>query len=394
VNSAGTVFVGDIGNDVIRQITSAGVVTSPYGRLVTTSYADGLGANALFNGPIGLCFDSSDNLYVTDSQNPPTLTSTDTGNNLIRKITPQGVVSTLAGAVGITGSTNGTGPAAEFYNPQAVILDSMGTVYIADTFNQTVRAGVTTLPIVSISATQPNAAVYGPVAGQFTVTRTGSTFPTLTVGTSIGGTAISGTDYTAIPTTLTIAPGSSSAAIAVNPLQDNSAVGNPTVQLTLNNSATYTLGSPSSATVTITEPTSYQTWKLNAFGSNAYVATIGGDTADPNHNGVPNLLEYAFGTNPLATTGANPSPQLSIAQDSTGGQYLAITYTQVGDPNFTYTPQVTSDLTQKTDQWHSGASYTTVVSQSGSGTTQITVRDNTPLSSVSKRYLRLQVNGH
>jgi hypothetical protein len=147
--------------------------------------------------------------------------------------------------------------------------------------------------------------------------------------------------------------------------------------------------------VTIVEPTPYQQWKLNEFGSNAYVSSIGGDTADPNHNGVPNLLEYAFNSNPLQA-GTNPGPTLSTVSDSQGNQYIAITYTQLtGNSGLTYTVQVTSDLTQVTDIWHSGSTYTTVVSQAANGDTeQVTVRDNTPVSSATARFIRLQVSGN
>ncbi|HEY0257745.1 MAG TPA: hypothetical protein VGC39_09910, partial [Candidatus Methylacidiphilales bacterium] len=76
-----------------------------------------------------------------------------------------------------------------------------------------------------------------------------------------------------------------------------------------------------------------------------------------------------------------------------GKSYLALTYTQLNtDPQLTYTVQVTSDLTQQTDQWHSGVPYTTVVSQQVNGnTTQVTVRDNTPISGASKRFIRVNV---
>ena len=392
VDSQGNVYVADINNDVIRKITSTGAVSTPYGKLETAGRTDGVGNNALFNSPIGLAFDGSNNLYVTDSQTPPTLTSTSSGNNLLRRITPAGVVSTIAGQVGITGSGNGLGSSAQFYSLQAVAINpTSGTIYLADTFNQTLRAGVVA-PIVSVAATQANASVYGPTAGQFTVTRTGSTAASLAVAYSVSGTAISGTDYTALAGTLNIPIGASSATITVNPIFNSQASVNRSLQLTLNSSANYLVGNPSAAIVTITEPTPYQAWKLSEFGSNAYVSNIGGDLADPDHDGVPNILEYAFNSNPLQS-GPDPLPQVSIVQDSSAKSYLAITYTQLNnDPNLTYTVQVTSDLTQQSDQWHSGVQYTTVVSQQINGnTTQVTVRDNTAMTQASKRFIRVNV---
>src|ERR1019366_3155551 len=57
----------------------------------------------------------------------------------IRAVTPSGVVSTLAGLAGTNGSTDGTGGAARFYQPQGVAVDGTGTLYVADTGNQTIR---------------------------------------------------------------------------------------------------------------------------------------------------------------------------------------------------------------------------------------------------------------
>jgi hypothetical protein len=224
------------------------------------------------------------------------------------------------------------------------------------------------------------------------VSRTGSTSASLTVNYTVGGTAVSGTDYTALPGTVTIPAGSSSATIAVNPLYNSAATINRTVTLTLADSANYTVANLGAETVTITEPTPYEAWKLATFGANAYNTDIGGDLADPNNNGVPNLLEYAFNSNPLQT-GTEPLPQISVVQDSSGNNYLAITYTQLNtDPNLVYTVQVTSDLTQQTDQWHSGPTYTTVVSQIANGnTSQVTVRDNIPFTSQNMRFIRVEV---
>lgn len=140
VDTTGNVYVADLGNDVVREITPAKVVSTPYGEEGTAGRIDGIGNQARFNSPVGLALDGSNNLYVTDSQVPPTVGSTISGNNLLRRITPAGVVSTIAGQAGVTGTNDGTGMAAQFYSLQAVAVDSnSGAVYLADTFNQTVR---------------------------------------------------------------------------------------------------------------------------------------------------------------------------------------------------------------------------------------------------------------
>jgi len=127
VDSAGNVYVADQANNTIRRITPAGVVTTIAGAAGVIGSADGSASAARFNAPAGLAIDSAGNLYVAD-----------TYNETIRKITSAGVVTTLAGAPGIAGSTDGTGGAARFYLPYALTVTGT-TLYVADTFNSTIR---------------------------------------------------------------------------------------------------------------------------------------------------------------------------------------------------------------------------------------------------------------
>ena len=135
VDSSGAVYVADSSNNRIRKISPAGVVTTLAGSGVA-GYADGTGAAAQFSYPEGVAVDSSGAVYVADS-----------GNNRIRKISPAGVVTTLAGS-GVTGYADGTGAAAQFSNPDAVAVDSSGAVYVAEYYNNRIRkispAGVVT----------------------------------------------------------------------------------------------------------------------------------------------------------------------------------------------------------------------------------------------------------
>ena len=128
VDSAGNVYVGDTGNETIRKITPGGVVTTLAGLAGSYGSADGTGSGARFSDPRGVALDSAGNVYVADFF-----------NHTIRKVTPGGVVTTLAGLAGSHGSDDGTGSAARFYHPWGVAVDSAGNVYVAEYMNHTIR---------------------------------------------------------------------------------------------------------------------------------------------------------------------------------------------------------------------------------------------------------------
>ena len=128
IDRAGNVYVADSSNHTIRKITPAGMVSTFAGKPGTKGSDDGVGAAARFSYPYGVATDSVGNVYVTDLE-----------NSTLRKITPAGIVSTLAGTAGAKDSDDGVGAAARFYYPRGVATDSMGNVYVGDTGNSTVR---------------------------------------------------------------------------------------------------------------------------------------------------------------------------------------------------------------------------------------------------------------
>ncbi len=125
IDRAGNIYVADKNNNCIRKITRHGSVTTFAGG--TSGYADGTGTAAQFNKPFGLAIDKEESIYVADS-----------ANNSIRKITSQGVVTTLAGS-GTAGLVNAAGRGAQFNSPSDVVLDRSGNLYVVDTLNHCIR---------------------------------------------------------------------------------------------------------------------------------------------------------------------------------------------------------------------------------------------------------------
>jgi sugar lactone lactonase YvrE len=128
VDAAGNVYVADLGNQMIRKISPSGLVSTVAGEPEKAGSNDGIGGAARFHSPMGLAVDNANNLYVADA-----------GNHLIRKISPAGEVITLAGRAGVVGNANGATSAATFNYPAGIAIDAGGTLYVADEGNHEIR---------------------------------------------------------------------------------------------------------------------------------------------------------------------------------------------------------------------------------------------------------------
>jgi sugar lactone lactonase YvrE len=121
----GTLYVADTVNRTIRKVTPAGAVSTLAGN-GEASATDGVGRGAGISSPVALAVDGANNVYVADG-------------SAIRKITPAGAVTTLAGQAAVSGASDGAGSDARFNYPQGVAVDQAGNVYVADSGNATVR---------------------------------------------------------------------------------------------------------------------------------------------------------------------------------------------------------------------------------------------------------------
>jgi hypothetical protein len=126
-DKTGNLFVADYGNNEIRRIDPQGNVTTFAGN-VAPGFLDGQGKSARFTNPSALCFDASGNMYVSDEL-----------NHSIRKITPGGMVSTIAGTGG-SGYRDGQGYFAQFNRPNGITYDSiLNCIYVSDSRNNVIR---------------------------------------------------------------------------------------------------------------------------------------------------------------------------------------------------------------------------------------------------------------
>jgi hypothetical protein len=125
VDGEGNIIIADFSNHCVRKITPEGTVSTIAGS-GNEGFADGTGASAQFNCPYGVAVDGGGNVIVTDL-----------GNHRVRKITPDGNVSTLAGS-GREGFADGAGAAAEFDSPYGVAVDGEGSIIIANCGNHRV----------------------------------------------------------------------------------------------------------------------------------------------------------------------------------------------------------------------------------------------------------------
>ncbi|MDB6111259.1 MAG: Immunoglobulin I-set domain protein [Pedosphaera sp.] len=182
LDNAGNIYVADTYNNAIRKLapvgtnwvvsTLAGAGPGNFGSL------DGIGAGARFFGPKGIAFDGVGSFYVAD-----------TSNNIVRRVTTGGVVTTPAGLAGSPGTNDGSGITPKFFWPTGLAVDGTGNVFIADSVNSTIRKGVPMVPPYILLHPENQTATAGGNA-MFAVTATGA--PPLSYQWLVNGTNLPG----------------------------------------------------------------------------------------------------------------------------------------------------------------------------------------------------------
>ncbi|MCS6820478.1 MAG: gliding motility-associated C-terminal domain-containing protein [Microscillaceae bacterium] len=149
-DALGYIYVADKNNNQIKRVTTTGVVTTIAGQ-VAGGYQDGPAATALFNQPSDLAIDFIGNIYVADKE-----------NHRIRKIAPDGTVSTIAGNNSAT-FQDGVGTAASFFSPTGIDIDLQGNLYVADRRNHRIRKITPDGTVTTIAGVSASGPLDGPV---------------------------------------------------------------------------------------------------------------------------------------------------------------------------------------------------------------------------------------
>lgn len=404
VGAEGTIYVADSKNHRIRAITAAGTV-STFAGLGSPGFTDGVPSAARFNLPSGLAIDANGTLHVADRDNnrirkigpdgtvstlaggfdnpigialdaAGTAYVTEAGGHAIRKVTTGGATSVFAGSAAVSGMNDDTGTAARFSSPAGLAFRADGTLLVADTGNHRIRA-ITPAGVVSSFA---GSGVAGDDDGLGEVARFDQ--PICLAATLAGGVVVGETTHATLRMIV-------STQVRVQAASGLTGTGDQTVLsgLTgLDPAATYyfraiaTNGGGTSVGGTLSFGGGpFLAWQVLKFGADASIPAIAGAMADPSHDGVCNLLKYAFHLDPLVSSAAG----LPVIDLGTGE--IGIIYTKVlAATDLDYLPEWSADLVNWSPLGFTGQIL------NDDGTTQ-QVRASIPTIPGSSLFLRINV---
>jgi hypothetical protein len=230
------------------------------------------------------------------------------------------------------------------------------------------------LPAVTVVATTPTSREIDGQTGLVTLTRTGDTTLPLYVPLSIGGTAVAGSHYQTLPSSVTIPAGQTSATLQITPVSDNIAQGDRSVTVSV--AADFALVSNPAQTAVVTiQDKPFDDWRFARFTAPELAnPAISGETADPDADLLPNLIEYALGLEPK-------SPDTSPVAMIDSGGYLALSATKNPTAtDITWSAETSADL----ETWASAVVVT-------NNTNSFEARDSVLMNAAEKRFIRLKI---
>ncbi len=396
----GSILVADTGNHTLRRVTAEGYVTTIVGIAGSAGIADGAAATAHFQSPRGVAAGPQGQIFIAD-----------TGNHTIRIVRGNGpglAVETIAGLAAHRGTNDGSGAEARFDTPWALAYDAVHeTVFVADRGNQAIRvlkhdgtawrvrtlAGNTTLYGLGRTDGPAATARFDRPAG-LALDRSGILYISEQGNHSIRQLTRRGDSWlvntvAGLPRTpgCTDADGANTSFCHPSGLATD-ALGNLWVADTGNNVIRHGVRSRRPL----------QGWQEANFGHDAADELIAGPDADPDGDLLPNLAEYALGTNPnLPAATGWPSGN---AQWIDGANYLTLAFPRaIAATDISYLVEIADSL--GTGEWRNGSLYhgpdathflTTEVSRMTNGAIEsIVVRDRAPMESGTNRFMRLRL---
>jgi sugar lactone lactonase YvrE len=368
LGSDGTLYVADRGNHRIRKVAPDGTVSTLAGT-GTAGAANGAGAVAQFNGPVGIAIDSTGAVYVTEA-----------ASHAIRKVTSGGATSVFAGAAAAAGFLEGNGTAARFSSPVGLAVDASNNLLVADRGNLRIRK-VTPAGVVSTVA---GTAVAGLLDGPGETARFDgpAALATTETGDLFVGELTNSTLRRIAPTRVVVQAASGLTGFADLPVTVGLSGLAPNTTYYFRAFATNGGGTTYGAVLSFggqAGGSPFEQWQSDQFGEQVANQAVSGALANPVNDGVSNLLKYAFGLDPHvpAVTGL-PTPGF-------GGGQLTLTYTKVlAATDLVYTPEWSTDL----KVWIPAGITEEILSDNG---TIQRIRAAVPVGVTKAKFLRLNV---